>query len=92
MKVQPFSCVEGHLPRFELCMPDEHFLLSWESISNIRASGDYLNLSFFSEIGHVQINSGESLQELFEALQMECVRIIDGRKLNCKIFQPEQAI
>ena len=24
MKVQPFSCVEGHLPRFELCMPDEH--------------------------------------------------------------------
>ena len=83
MKIQAFSCVEGHLPRFELCMPDEHFLLSWESISNIRASGDYLNLSFFSEIGHVQIN---------EALQMECVRMIDGRKLNCKIFQPEQAI
>ncbi len=89
MKVQPFSCVEGHLPRFELCMPDEHFLLSWESISNIRVSGDYLNLSFSCEIGHVQICSAESLQELFESLQMECVRMIDGRKLNCKIYQPE---
>ncbi len=89
MKVQPFSCVEGHLPRFELCMPDEHFLLSWESISNIRASGDYLNLSFSCENGHIQLSSSESLQELFEALQMECVRLIDGRKLNCKIYQPE---
>lgn len=89
MKVQPFSCVEGHLPRFELCMPDEHFLLSWESISNIRASGDYLNLSFSCEIGHIQLSSSKSLQELFESLQMECVRMIDGRKLNCKIHHPE---
>jgi hypothetical protein len=44
---------------------------------------------FQCEFGHVKITSSESLAELFEALQMENLRMLDGRKLNCKITAPE---
>jgi hypothetical protein len=48
-----------------------------------------LSITFECEFGHVQITSPESLIELFEALQMENLRMLDGRKLNCKITVPE---
>lgn len=89
MGSKAFYCVEGHLPKFELKMARENFLLSWENVNAICASDDYLALSFDCEFGHVQFVSSESLTELFESFQMENLRMIDGRKLNCKMIKPE---
>lgn len=84
-----FYCVEGHLPKFELKLEQENLLLSWENVNGIQTADDYLALSFNCEFGHVQFASSESLAELFESLQMENLRMIDGRKLNCKVIKPE---
>jgi hypothetical protein len=89
MESKVFCCIKGHLPKFELKLETENLLLAWETVSNIRAASDYLSITFECEFGHVQITSPESLAELFESLQMENLRMLDGRKLNCKITVPE---
>ncbi len=89
MENKTFYCIKGHLPKFELKLETENLLLAWETLSNIRAGVDYLSITFQCEFGHVKITSSESLAELFEALQMENLRMLDGRKLNCKIIPPE---
>jgi hypothetical protein len=89
MQNKTFYCIKGHLPKFELKLEAENLLLGWETLSNIRSASDYLSITFECEFGHVQITSPESLIELFEALQMENLRMLDGRKLNCKITVPE---
>jgi hypothetical protein len=72
-------------PRIWLIREDKHILIQWESITHITASADFLTLTFDCEYGLVSINSTESLQELFEELQLEQIRMIDGRKLKVKI-------
>lgn len=87
MGSKAFYCIEGHLPKVELRMEHERFLLAWETISGIKASADYLTICFECEFGHVQLSASESLAELFEALQMENLRMIDGQRLICQIIQ-----
>ena len=44
-----------------------------------------LSFRFLCEYGIVLLASSESLQRLFECMQTETVRRIDGRLLACKI-------
>ena len=62
---------ENHLPRLWLMLPEGHLLISWETIGKVRASPDFLSISFECEYGVIQINSATTLQELFENLQLE---------------------
>ena len=77
---------EEHLPRFWLELETENLLIPWETVQSVRASPDFLNLSFTCEFGHIQFVSTSSLRELFEYLQMERIRRIDGIILNCKLI------
>ncbi len=80
----------AHLPRLWLVLSQEHLLIGWENISRIRATVDFLSLSFECEHGIVQIDSPTSLQELFENLQVERVWKIDGTKLKIRLLQQEE--
>ena len=79
---------ENHLPRLWLVLPEGHLLISWETIGKVRASPDYLSISFECEYGVIQINSATTLQELFENLQLEKLRRIDGTKLRIRLIAP----
>ncbi len=79
----------NHSPRIWLVLENEHLLISWETLQEVRASPDFLNLQFMCEYGLVSFSSPDSLRELFEYFQAERLRRIDGRKLNCKIIKPE---
>ncbi len=74
-----------HSPRIWLIMEDNSYLLRWEDIELITASADYLTLKLDCRMGQVVITSAGSLQRLFEELQLEWVRLIDGRKLKVKV-------
>ncbi len=78
-----------HPPRLWLVTETENFLIGWESLREIRASEDFLTLQFSCEFGMVSFTSKDSMRELFEYLQMEKVRRLDGRMLNCQIMNPE---
>lgn len=77
-----------HLPRLWLMLPEGHLLISWETIGKVRASPDFLSISFECEYGMIQINSATTLQELFENLQLEKLRRIDGTKLRIRLITP----
>ena len=53
---------EEHLPRFWLELETENLLIPWESVQEVRASPDFLNLSFTCEFGHIQFSSASSLR------------------------------
>ena len=72
-------------PRFCLRTEEKNLLLSWASVSQIEASEDFLSIRFLCEYGLVQLSSTEPMRELFESMQMERVRHIDGRSLGCRI-------
>lgn len=72
-------------PRFWLRTEEKHLLLSWAAVSQIEASEDFLSIRFLCEYGLIQLLSTEPMQELFESMQMERVRHIDGRSLGCRI-------
>ena len=72
-------------PRFCLRTEEKNFLLSWAAVSQIEASEDFLSIRFLCEYGLVQLSSTEPMRELFESVQMERVRHIDGRSLGCRI-------
>ena len=78
---------EEHLPRFWLELETENLLIPWESVQEVRASPDFLNLSFICEFGHIKFSSTSSLRELFEYLQMERIRRIDGINLKCSVVK-----
>ena len=77
-----------HLPRLWLMLPEGHLLIGWETIGKVRASPDFLSISFECEYGVIQINSATTLQELFENLQLEKLRRIDGTKLRIRLIAP----
>ena len=64
-----------HLPRLWLVLSQEHLLIGWENISRIRATVDFLSLSFDCEHGIVQV---------------ERVWKIDGTKLKIRLLQQEE--
>ena len=72
-------------PRFWLRTEEKNLLLSWAAVSQIEASEDFLSIRFLCEYGLIQLLSTEPMQELFESMQMERVRHIDGRSLGCRI-------
>ncbi len=77
-----------HPARLWLVTEAENLLISWESLQEIRASDDFLTLQFICEYGQISFSSRNSLRELFEYLQLEKIRRIDGRKLSCRIISP----
>ena len=77
---------EEHLPRFCLELETENLLIPWKTVQSVRASPDFLNLSFTCEFGHIKFSSTSSLRELFEYLQMERIRRINGINLKCKLI------
>ncbi len=79
------SLENGHCPRIWLLQEDSSFLLSWEHIDLITASADFLTLKIDCRVGRVTITAPESIQLLFEELQLERVRLIDGRKLKMEV-------
>ena len=87
MKQKYWQKSEEHLPRFWLELETGHLLILWETVQDVRASPDFLNLSFTCEFGHIQFSSTSPLRELFEYLQMERIRRIDGVNLNCKLIK-----
>lgn len=76
------------LPKLWLALPAGHLLIGWETLGQIRAAPDFLSLSFECEFGIIQIDSPTTLQELFENLQLERVRRIDGTKLRIRLIEP----
>lgn len=72
-------------PRFWLRTEEKNLLLSWAAVSQIEASEDFLSIRFLCEYGLIQLSSTEPMRELFESMQMERVRHIDGRSLGCRI-------
>ena len=72
-------------PRFCLRTEEKNLLLSWAAVSQIEASEDFLSIRFLCEYGLIQLSSTEPMRELFESMQMERVRHIDGRWLGCRI-------
>ncbi len=78
-----------HPPRMWLVTETENLLIDWSSLQEIRASADFLTIQFACEFGHVSLSSRNSLHPLFEYLQMEKVRRVDGRKLNCIVGSSE---
>ena len=73
---------ENHLPRLWLMLPEGHLLIGWETVGKVKASVDFLSVSFESEFGLIQIDSPTTLQDLFENIQLERVRRIDGTKIG----------
>ena len=76
-------------PRFWLRTEEKNLLLSWAAVSQIEASEDFLSIRFLCEYGLIQLSSTEPMRELFESMQMERVRHIDGRSLGCRITSIE---
>lgn len=72
-------------PRFWLRTEEKNLLLSWAAVSQIEAAEDFLSIRFLCEYGLIQLSSTEPMRELFESMQMERVRHIDGRSLGCRI-------
>ncbi len=72
-------------PRFWLRTEEKNLLLSWAAVSQIEASEEFLSIRFLCEYGLIQLSSTEPMRELFESMQMERVRHIDGRSLGCRI-------
>ena len=72
-------------PRFWLRTEEKNLLLSWAAVSQIEASEDFLSICFLCEYGLVQLSSTEPMRELFESMQTERVRRIDGQLLTCRI-------
>ena len=77
-----------HLPRLWLALPEGHLLIGWETVGKVKASVDFLSVSFESEFGLIQIDSPTTLQDLFENIQLERVRRIDGTKLRIRLITP----
>ena len=77
----------GRAPRLWLALPEGNLLISWETIRKIRATPDFLNLVFECEYGIITICSAEPLRELYEMMQMEMVRKIDGIRLTVKLAE-----
>lgn len=78
---------EMKFPRLWLTVPEGHFLLRWEMIENVIASPDFLSIGFECEYGTIKIFASESLQELFEELQLELLRRIDGTKIKIQFIK-----
>ena len=66
---------EEHLPRFWLELETENLLIPWETVQAVRASPDFLNLSFTCEFGHIQFSSASSLRELFVDSRQETIHV-----------------
>ena len=66
-------------------VPEGNLLISWETMKKIRATSDFLNIVFECEYGIITFFSSEPLRELYELLQMEMVRKIDGTRLAVKV-------
>ena len=77
-----------HLPRLWLALPEGNLLIGWETVGKVKASVDFLSVSFESEFGLIQIDSPTTLQDLFENIQLERVRRIDGTKLRIRLIAP----
>jgi|GEM_PF-2886709 hypothetical protein len=77
-----------HFPRIWLIAGDKNYLLQWELLNRVTASEDFLEMSFDCEYGHVHISSAYSLQQLFEEIQDEHIRLIDGRLTKITITPP----
>ena len=84
LDAKPWDILKKPCPRVWLLLGDKNILIKTDSIDKITASTDFLTVTFDCEYGQVTIASSESLQELFEELQMERIRLIDGRKLKIK--------
>lgn len=84
------SLPKDRCPRFWLMLESGNMLVQWETTSRIMAAPDFLTLEFDCEYGHVQICHTESMQELYEELQLERVRLIDARKVKMRLIQPEK--
>ena len=82
-----YEMKNGRAPRMWLALPEGNLLVSWETIRKIRATPDFLNLVFECEYGMVTLCSTESLQALYELMQMEMVRKIDGTRITVKIAE-----
>ena len=78
----------GHLPRLWLALPEGNLLIGWETVGKVKASVDFLSVSFESEFGLIQIDSPTTLQDLFENIQLERVRRIDGTRLRIRLIAP----
>ena len=79
---------DGHAPRLWLSLPEGNLLISWETMKKIRATSDFLNIVFECEYGIygiITFASSEPLRELYELMQMEMVRKIDGTRLAVKV-------
>ena len=74
---------DGRAPRLWLSLPEGNLLISWETMKKIRATSDFLNIVF--EYGIITFASSEPLRELYELMQMEMVRKIDGTRLAVKV-------
>ncbi len=72
-------------PRMWISLPEGNLLISWETIKKIRATSDFLNIVFECEYGIFTLCSAEPLCELYELMQMEMVRKIDGTRLTVKV-------
>lgn len=79
---------ENHLPRLWIVLPEGNLLIGWETVGKVKASVDFLSVSFESEFGLIQIDSPTTLQDLFENIQLERVRRIDGTKLRIRLITP----
>ena len=75
---------DGRAPRLWLSLPEGNLLISWE-MKKIRATSDFLNIVFECEYGIITFASSEPLRELYELMQMEMVRKIDGTRLAVKV-------
>ncbi len=85
LEAKAWDVVKGHpCPRVWLRLEDKNLLLKTDHIDKVTASPDFLTLKFDCEYGQITIISTESLQQLFEELQLERIRLIDGRKLKIK--------
>ena len=45
-----------HLPRLWLALPEGNLLIGWETVGKVKASVDFLSVSFESEFGLIQID------------------------------------
>ncbi len=81
---KPWDVLKNPCPRIWLLLEEKNILIKTDNIDKVTASTDFLTITFDCEYGQVKIASSESLQQLFEELQMERIRLIDGRKLKIK--------
>ncbi len=81
---KPWDVLNKPCPRVWLLLEEKNILIRTDHIDKVTASTDFLTLTFDCEYGQVTIAAAESLQQLFEELQMERIRLIDGRKLKIK--------